>query len=822
MSVSDDLPLPSPSFGAGAPSWETFGERLRRRREASTEGRDVGDVSPWQARVRTLTAMLVGSPHHSAGIVRSNSVEAKQIPGIETILFADDIPAFRNSLGPGFSGEPLLAESEVNYRGQAVALIIGRDESCCREAAAVLEVDYHPQPAILTIDHAVAMESFHESPRVCERGDVSAHIHAGPRHLTGSFVIPPQQPLRSGTTEVRVTPDFEGRRFSVKVRALSPTLVRAAVARAAGISESDVQLEPVPLVGITDALEWEPARLAMLTTRAAIACGSPVVLRVSEAESSLVRGQRHPVKVTFDVAFDDDGRVQALDLKLNLDGGYYATDSATILDRASLHADSVYAIPNIRITSQLCRTHRIVSSSLPAEGAAQGAWAIEEIMRRIAAEVGKSAHLVRESNFYQEGGKTRTVPCGQPILASAIHRAWNQVLRLGNYGQRVVTIAKWNRRNASCKRGLAVVPAKFGLGDPRTERAAASALVQILTDGSVIIRIGLVDANDGLDEALRREVSQILGIDPLSVHVIPNDFDIFPIATPLVGSDATGLVRRAIRDACQPLVERLTEVARELFAARGQADLAAEDLIFRDGIVGQEVSPSSPIHFREVVEAAWNKRISLVSHGHYRTPNLWWDHELGAGWPFSSFTYGAAVAEVQIDAFTGEVEILRVDLVCEGSSSPHSVTRDLAQASRAFTLGTGWVLSENCPYPETDALAATRGDKFPAMSLPSSPSGFADAPFEFRAERLATLADPESAPGDPCSEAPLLLAFSVREAIWDALRAFGWKSDQEIELPFPSQPPSVLATLRSISRKLVPPPTEIVEVVEEKESENEE
>lgn len=800
MSEFDDpLTFPKPNDPVSNDR-ETFSERLRRRREQLSEKGEVKAMSSWHSRARTLIAFVVESPHAHASIIRRSATEALRVDGIETVLFASDLPPFRNSLGHDFSGEPLLAEDEVHYRGQPVALVVGRDEAACREAAAKLEIDYHPTPGILTLDHAVAMASYHEAPRVCERGQVSAALEGEKHRLRGSFLIPPQQSLLTGPPEIRITPILRGRGYSVRARSLSPSLLRTAVARTAEIPETEVQIDPLPLAGSTDALEREPVRLAMLATRAAMTCGTAVVLKVSGPESPLVQGQRHPVKVEFDVAWNDEGRVSALDLKLLVDGGYYATDSATAMDRAALHADSVYGIPNLRITSQLCRTHRLVSSSLPAEGSAQGAWAMEEIMRRVAAQAGQPLHVVRERNFYREGADLKTAPYGQPIQASAIARVWQQALRRSHFESRLAALEKWNRRSPSCKRGLAIVSSKFGLGDPRPERDAAATLVQILADGSVLVRVGIVDVDDGFQAHIREEAAARLGIEEEAIRVVLNDFDVLPRSTPVVGTDATGLVLRALADACDRLQRRLREVALQLFAARGQTEVQIEAIRFRKGLVGQDISPHSPLHFREVVEGAWRKRVNLVETGYHRTPNLWWDHELGAGWPFSAFTYAAAVAEVQVDAFTGEVQILRVDLVHEGSPSPRQNDRDFAQLMRAFTLGTGWLLSETGAYPEGEAdPPPLRADGVP---------GFADAPFQVEVDRLRPLGEAHTLPGDPCAEAPVLLAMAVREALWDSLKAFGWNPDLNIELPLPSPPPAVLATLRDISLALRAPAPE--------------
>lgn len=790
--------------GTGTGPRETSGAARNRPRDLPDDARPERIRSTWQTRARVLTALVVESPHHHASIVRRNAEEARRVEGIEAVLFAGDLPPFHHSPGPEISPEPLLAEDEVHYRGQAVALVIGRDETCCREAARRLEIDYHLSPAILTLDHAIALGSFHEEPRFCERGKVAPALTQGSHRVTGSFLLPPQQSPLASSPEIRVSPLPGGAGFAVAARSLAPALVRTAVARTAGIPESEVRLEPLSLAGVTDALEQEPVRLAMLATRAALTCGSAVVLKVSGPDSPLVRGQRHPVKVEFDAACDEKGIVSALDLKLFVDGGYHGSDSATVMDRAALHADSVYAIPHWRVATRLCRTHRLASSALPAEGSAQGAWAMEEVLRRVAAATGEPVRAVRERNFYSEGSEINTTPCGQPVEAASISRVWQQVLRRSDYDRRREEIDQWNRRHPYAKRGLSVVAAKFGLGDPRPERDASAVLVQVLSDGSVLVRVGIADVNDGFSGQVREEAAARLGIDESSIRVLLNDFDVLPRSTPVIGTDAAGLILRALADACKRLQQRLREVALQLFAARGQTQVEMEAIRFTRGLVGSEVSPKHPLSFREVVEGATRKRVNLVEAGYFRSPNLWWDRELGAGWPFSSFAYAAAAAEVQIDAFTGEVQVLRIDLAHEGSPSPNQGERDFAQAMRAFTLGMGWLLSETVPYPESE-------QEIPVHAEEGVP-GFADAPFEVFIDRLRPTGDPASLPGDPCGEAPVLLAVSVREALWDSLRACGWKPEMPIELPLPSTPPAVLATLREISRihrerEVAAPPT---------------
>lgn len=795
MSKDDDniTPFRLPEDTSKA-SKESFGERLRRRRNDLTAPGNQTPTTSWQTRARHLTALVIESPHPAASIIRKDAAAALTVEGVEQVIFSGNLPPFQNSMGRDFSSEPLLAEDEVFYKGQPVAIVIGKDEKSCRLGAAALHIDYHPQPGVLSIEHAVTMENFHGEVRSCQRGNPQNEIPTAPMTLTGTFTISTQEAALLGPTDVTVKPVHGSNEIEVTVRALEPTAVRAGVARAAGIPESGVRVECLSLRGITDALEAEPVRLAMLATRASMACGSKVTLMVDSNQSPLSRAQRHATEATFSVGFSNEGEILAADIHFHMDGGWFESDSANSMDRAILHADSVYRIPHLRIGSQLCKTNHITASCLPAEGAAQGAWIMEEIIQKVAARTGLPPHAIREKNFYREDDDLKTTPYGQPVDATSIHRVWNQALRRSEFKERLKAVNLWNRKNPCYKRGISIVPIKFGLGDPRPERDAAAVLIQILADGSAHIRAGLVDVNDGLRCQIREEVANSLGIEADSIDVVLNDFEVLPRATSVTGTDAAGLVGRALTTAATNLQHRLKEVALQLFAARGQTNVELESITFKNGLVRIETSPSSILHFNEVIEAAWKKRVNLIETGYHRTPNLWWDPELGAGWPFSSFTYAAAVTEIQVDAFTGEIQILRTDIAHEGSPSANQGERDYAQLMRAYMIGAGWILSEEATSDEEELdESPVFGDGVP---------GFTDTPFKVITDRLRPTGNPLTMPGAPCSEAPVLLAASIREALRDALSAFGLDSDLEINLPLPATPPRVLATFKEISRQI--------------------
>lgn len=777
--------LPEPP---GGETRETFRERLRRKRREIGSSETGAAARTWQSRIQKLVAFVVESPHDSASIARKEAAGARSVPGVRAVLFAEDLPPFQNSLGREQSSEPLLAEEAVHYRGQPVALVVGETEEACREAATLLDIEYHAETGVLSLEEALALDSFHGESRSVSRGDASGELSKSTNRFSGVLTLAPQwfSPPRAGEVEVR--PMRDGSALAVETSSLLPTLVRSAVANAAELPESEVHLESAGLPGLSGGLETAAVRLAALATHAVLKTGSAVRIALAVPGSPLVTALRHETRAVFDVSHDDEGHIDAVDLRLALDGGWFEGDSTIAQDRALLHADCVYRIPHLKISSRLCRTNRLVSAGLPAEGAAQAVWAMEEIVERVAERTGLSPHQIREKNFYREDREPNNAPYGQPVHSPSIQRVWHQAMIRSDFADRVEAVKKWNGRNAAYKRGIAMLPVKFGVGDPRPERNAAAVIVQILADGSVTVRAGLVDLNDGFDRQIQEEVAARLGIEESAIHVILNDFDSLPRATAVTGNDAAGLVLRALDDACGRLLDRLREVALQLFAAKGRTEIEVESIRFARGVAGPDITPGDPLHFKEVIEGAWRKRVNLVETGYHRTPNLWWDRELGAGWPFAAYTYAVAVVEIQIDAFTGELQVLRVDAVHEGSPSAEQNDRDFAQLVRAFQIGNGWQTMDGLPAEGESRHPEHRGVQ-----------GFADAPFQIHADRLRPHGDPMLAPGDPCGEAPILLAGAIRCALRDALHSFGLDAHLDIRVPFPATPPALLAVFKEIS-----------------------
>lgn len=709
-------------------------------------------------------------------------------------MLASDL-GVRNRLRPLRPDEAILAADAVRYHGQPVALVVAETEEAAAAAAALIEVAYHPLPATADLDHALAMQSYLTEAVTIARGDATAALAKASRRLTGALEIGSQLPLSERPVSALANPGDDGR-LTVETTAELPSRVRAAVATALAEPESRIDVQSPPLASLSGGRQAESAHVAVLASLAARRTGRPVSLVIPRELDLALTPRRHAVRADFQAGFSDEGRLEAVDIRLAMDGGHEIGDSETSLDLALLHADGAYYVPDFRASGRLCRTHHLTGHALPAEGSAQGSLIMEEILTRIAHHLGKPLEAIRGLNLYRESENRHSTPYGQPVDCDPLQRAWNDLLRRAEISARRQAIEQWNAGNPCYKRGLGVVPMKFGFGDPRAERNQAMVQVQILVDGSVCVWAGCQDAGDGLARRVGEEAAQQLGLSPDRVSVTCGDLHTTPHLTPRLGIDAVGLMRRAVADACEALKSRLRPVAVQVLASTGATDIDADTIRFADSFVTAGGRSNHRIPFAQLAEAAWRRRILLTATGFHRTPNLWWDREVGAGWPFSGFVCGAAAIEVQLDAFTGEIQLLRADLVHQGSNAAGG-PQERAQIGRALQMGLGWMLSESVSWTSDGLPRQTGGENY---LLP----GFGDAPLQLSVGLLASPRQPAEFAAASGAEGAVFLAAAAREAVREAIRAFGTPVDPtvEVELPIPATPIDILEALRDLSRRL--------------------
>jgi xanthine dehydrogenase molybdopterin-binding subunit B len=330
-------------------------------------------------------------------------------------------------------------------------------------------------------------------------------------------------------------------------------------------------------------------------------------------------------------------------------------------------------------------------------------------------------------------------------------------------------LVAWNSKNPMHKRGIGMTPVMFGISFTLTMYNQAGALVHIYKDGSVQVNHGGTEMGQGIHTNIRTIAAQELGLDPARVRVMTTATDKVPNTSATAASSGTDLNGAAVRNAIETLKERMRPVAAALLK---ESD--SQKIEFREGMVGLG---SNWVDFAKVAEAAIAQRVSLSSTGYYRTPEIHWDRAKGYGRPFYYFAVGAAVTEVEVDGFTGETRVRRVDILHDvGKSINEGINR--GQIEGGFVQGMGWLTTEQLVWNAEGRLLTHSPDtyKIPAIG---------DVPKDFRVKFYDGPTGPTAAVkgSKAVGEPPLMLAISVREAIKDAVAAFGGEGPVELASP---------------------------------------
>ncbi len=509
-------------------------------------------------------------------------------------------------------------------------------------------------------------------------------------------------------------------------------------------------------------------------------------------------GKRHPFHAEFEVGFDDAGHLLAAKIDLFADGGWSLDLSSPVLDRALFHLDNAYFIPHARFSGRVCRTNKASNTAFRGFGAPQGMLVIEEVIDRVARHTGLPPDAVRRTNFYREDGGKNTTPYGQEIEDPNLDTIWDGLFDLADFKSRRAAISAWNRSNPHVKRGLAATPVKFGIAFTSTFLNQAGALVHILTDGSVQVHHGGTEMGQGIHTKIAQIAASKLGIPITQVRVMPTSTDKVPNTSPTAASSGTDLNGEAVADACRHLVERMRPTASLLLRQRAGLQNSQGEVSFAGGLAFFSGNPAVSVPFQEVVHACWLARIGLSATGFYRTPDIHYDRTSGRGHPFHYFVLGAAASEIEIDVFTGQWRLLRVDIHHDVGHSLNELI-DLGQVEGGFIQGVGWLTTEECLWDRAGKLLTTSPDSY---KIPSA----GDAPPIFRVSFVAGSSNPRAvAGGKGVGEPPLMLALSVREAIRDAIASIP-SPQAEIHLPCPATTEAIFLAIRSRSTPAGDPP----------------
>jgi xanthine dehydrogenase large subunit len=726
-----------------------------------------------------LHAYPVQVPQAHARITGLDAARALAVPGVVRLLTAADVPGVNDA---GTKGDEPLFPDEVMFHGHAVCWVLAETIEAARRGALAITVSCEPLPSLVTVREAIAAESFQGGQPRLERGDVQAALGASEHVFSGEIEFSGQEHFYLETHCSLAQVDENGQIF-LQSSTQHPSETQEIVAHVLGLPSHRVTVQCLRMGGGFGGKEMQPHGFAAVAALGAVLTGRPVRVRLNRTQDMTMSGKRHGFHAQWRVGFSGDGRLQALDATLTSDGGWSLDLSEPVLTRALCHVDNAYWIPNVRVNGRIAKTNKTSQTAFRGFGGPQGMLVLEDILGRCAPLLGLDAAVLRRRNLYQEG---QTTPYGQPVRhAERLQTVWEQVLNSSDFAGRTAQVEEFNAGHKHIKRGLAITPVKFGISFNFTAFNQAGALVHVYKDGSVLVNHGGTEMGQGLHTKMRQVAATTLGVPLEKIRLAPTRTDKVPNTSATAASSGADLNGAAIKNACEQIRTRLATVAAE------RLGISAADVRFAGGQVrGLSFAGDSAegIPWEVVVAQAYFQRVQLWAAGFYRTEGLHWDSSRMQGQPFKYFAYGAAAAEVEVDGFTGAYRTLRVDIVHDVGDSLSPLV-DLGQIEGGFVQGAGWLTLEDLRWDETDL--PTRGRLATQAASTYKLPSFSEMPEVFNVALLAHATEEGAVYGSKAvGEPPLMLAFSVREALRQAAAAFG-PPGTSVDLASPATPEAV-------------------------------
>uniref|UniRef100_A0A8C3PWL7 Xanthine dehydrogenase/oxidase n=1 Tax=Chrysolophus pictus TaxID=9089 RepID=A0A8C3PWL7_CHRPC len=688
-------------------------------------------------------------------ILSVDASEAQSVPGFVCFVSAKDVPG-SNITGIA-NDETVFAEDVVTCVGHIIGAVIADTQEHSRRAAKAVKIKYEELKPIVTIQEAIEKQSFIKPIKRIKKGDVKKGFEESDHVLEGEMYIGGQEHFYLETHCTLAVPKGEDGEMELFVSTQNLMKTQEFTARALGVPSNRIVVRVKRMGGGFGGKETRNTILTTVVAVAAFKIGRPVRCMLDRDEDMLISGGRHPFLGRYKVGFMKNGKVKSLEVSYYSNGGNSADLSHGVMDRALLHLDNSYNIPNVSSMGFVCKTNLSSNTAFRGFGGPQGMMIAECWMSDLARKCGLPPEEVRKINLYHEGDLTHF---NQKLEGFTLRRCWDECLSSSNYHARKKLIEEFNKQNRWKKRGMCIIPTKFGISFTVPFLNQAGALVHVYTDGSVLLTHGGTEMGQGLHTKMIQVASRSLGIPTSKIYISETSTNTVPNTSPTAASVSADINGMAVHNACQTILKRLEPI--------------------------KQSNPKGS--WEDWIKTAYENCISLSATGFYRIPDVGYNFETNEGKPFHYFSYGVACSEVEIDCLTGDHKNVRTDVVMDVGTSLNPAI-DIGQIEGAFVQGIGLFTMEELRYSPEGNLY-TRG---PGMyKIPA----FGDIPTEFYVSLLRDCPNSKAiysskAVGEP----PLFLSASVFYAIKDAI--YSAREDSGVTEPFRLDSPATPERIRN-------------------------
>jgi xanthine dehydrogenase/oxidase len=729
----------------------------------------------------------------------------QKYPEFKALITVADIPAGGAKLIGLGDDDPVFSDGIVTSVGAPIGLAVAETIAAARDAAAFIEnecIAYEDLPAVLTLDEAIkqntAMPMIRKSKDPDE--DVEQRIPAltrpgsdlswlgnpdaglpGTEQVTGSLLTNAQAHFYLETMCALAIPGMYDQ-MTVYNSTQNPNGNQGAIARALGVKTNQITVIVEQIGGGFGAKQNRASLPGAQAAVAARKLNRPVRLLYDRATDSLMVGKRHPYLGQYHMAFTREGILEGVRIDLHSDAGDTYDCSFAVMDLSLLQADGCYMAKTFQANGTVYRTNKTSNTAFRTFGNIQPYVIREDAMEHVAHQLSKTLgrkvlpEEVRRKNLYRSGDMKDydQTHHGQRLRFCNIREIWDDLYQWSDFENRERDIREFNRANRWRKRGIAMIPQKYGIAfsEPRGSLNASSALVNInMADGSVFVQHGGVEMGQGLHTKIAQVAASTLGIPLEWIRIGGNNSDAIVNAPATAASTGYDLNAGAVDKACRVLRTRLEDFCREL-----------EQFAPHDCIEGWRTGWADK--WKEIVFKAWFNRVNLSAAELYKNP-----HYTGVsdrqptGHPYFYFVYSAAATEVEVDVLTGEFTILRADVLYDAGKSPNPAI-DIGQLEGGFVQGVGFCTTEETVFNDEGGLVT---DNIWSYKPPCTKT----IPLDFRLrfypvdearnalEEQAELHAVKSAKttGEPSMTLGITAFFAIKRAIMDARRELTGNDD---------------------------------------------
>ena len=685
-----------------------------------------------------LYGVLVLSDRAHAKIKRVDPSAAFELPGVVSFVDHSDLATPEsNWWGAPNCDEVFFATDEVHTAGQPIGMILADSAKHAEAGVRAVHVEYDELPAIFTIEDAIEKDSFFPHFRFIENGDTVRAFEEADHVFSGVVRMGGQEHFYLETQACACIPKPEDGEMEVWSSTQNPSETQSYVAAVTGVAANKVTARVKRMGGGFGGKETRSIQLAGIVATAANKTKRPVRCMLNRDEDIATSGQRHPFLARWKVAVSKEGKLLGLDADVYANGGHTQDLSGAVVERALTHIDGVYKIPHINVRGRIAKTNTVSNTAFRGFGGPQGMFIGESYMEEIADHLNMPVEELRWRNMYQPGEITHF---NQKLQDWHVPLMYQEVQEESRYSERRKEIEEFNRTHKWKKRGLSLIPTKFGISFTALWLNQAGALVHIYHDGSVLVAHGGTEMGQGLHTKMTMVAAEALNIPTSSVHISETSTQTVANTSSTAASASSDLNGYAVWNACLQLKERLTPYYDKL------------------GV-------DAPLD--TVAHAAYFDRVNLTAQGFYKTPDIGYVWGENKGQMFYYFTQGVAAAEVEVDTLTGSWTCRQADLKMDVGRSINPAI-DYGQIEGAFVQGMGLFTMEESLWLRSTGNIFTKGPG--AYKIP----GFRDIPQVFNVsllknvewENLRTIQRSRGV-GEP----PLFMGSSVFFAIRDALKA---------------------------------------------------